>query len=195
MGSFIVKFEEWFPELHAYQKLISSYGGWLKFRGIPLHAWNIDVFKQIGEACGGFENVGRRNTWLKLDLTEAWIRVKDNYCGFVLALNYITDEQGRSYPITTVTLANGKWFTSKHPKIHGSFKRDVEVNFIPDDPMSECFFFQGAASPPTQNIPQRQDEKSFHEQEEMDRKGRQKVLEERTILTLKEKSFLRDLKR
>lgn len=57
MGKFHIKFEFWFLEKHAGQKLILSYGGWISFRGIPIPTWNMNTFTQIGNACGGFINV------------------------------------------------------------------------------------------------------------------------------------------
>lgn len=38
IGPFIVKFKKWSSQLHAHSKLVPSYGGWLKFRGILLNA-------------------------------------------------------------------------------------------------------------------------------------------------------------
>ncbi|KAA0068029.1 hypothetical protein E5676_scaffold411G00200 [Cucumis melo var. makuwa] len=43
VGRFYVKFEEWNQGKHAIPKLVSSYGGWVKFRGVPLHAWNMNM--------------------------------------------------------------------------------------------------------------------------------------------------------
>lgn len=60
VGNFYVKFERWDFEMHAAPKLVPSYGGWVKFRGIPLHAWNMKTFIQIGEACGGFIEVSKK---------------------------------------------------------------------------------------------------------------------------------------
>lgn len=40
VGNFYVRFEEWSSELHATHSLISCYGGWLHFRGVPIHLWN-----------------------------------------------------------------------------------------------------------------------------------------------------------
>lgn len=41
VGNFFVKFEIWSPLSHARPRLVPSYGGWTKFRGIPHHLWNI----------------------------------------------------------------------------------------------------------------------------------------------------------
>lgn len=72
VGPYYVRFEKWNNDLHSMPKFIASYGGWLRFRGIPLHAWNLKTFTQIGDAYGGFEAIGM-NTRRKLDLIEASI--------------------------------------------------------------------------------------------------------------------------
>ncbi|KGN51135.1 hypothetical protein Csa_009125 [Cucumis sativus] len=59
IGKFYVKFEAWNISKHATPKVLSSYVGWVKFKGIPLHAWNYSSFYQIGEVCGGFVEVAR----------------------------------------------------------------------------------------------------------------------------------------
>lgn len=56
---FHVKFKFWPIEKHAAQKLILSYGDRISFRGISIHAWNMDTFIQIGDACGGFIDVDK----------------------------------------------------------------------------------------------------------------------------------------
>lgn len=78
INPYYVWFETWNIELHTSSRFISSYGDWLHFRGIPLHAWNLNTFTQIEEACNGYVAVGI-NTWRKLDLIEAPLKVKDNF--------------------------------------------------------------------------------------------------------------------
>ncbi|TYK05762.1 cleavage and polyadenylation specificity factor subunit 1 [Cucumis melo var. makuwa] len=77
VGWFYVKFEEWNQKAHASSKVVPSYGGWIKVRGIPLHAWNLESFIQIGDACGGYIDVVRETRELT-NLIEAFIRIKDN---------------------------------------------------------------------------------------------------------------------
>lgn len=122
----------------ASPRVIPSYGGWTKFRGIPLDAWNINTFEQIGKACGGLEDISF-NTWRKFDLTEAKLKIKDNYCGFIPATIEITPKQGDRFIVNTVAPANGKWITGKHPKIHGSFTREAAVRFDITNAMAEYF--------------------------------------------------------
>lgn len=148
--SFYVKFESWDQEAHSFPKLVPSYGGWLRFRGIPLHAWNINTFKQIGDACGGFEEVGN-TTWRKLDLVEARIKVKNNYCGFVPATISISDKERKLYTVHTVTPANGRWIIGRNPKIHGSFTREAASSFEEFDMMAGSYNFRGhCAYPPSE---------------------------------------------
>ncbi|KAA0060161.1 hypothetical protein E6C27_scaffold542G00270 [Cucumis melo var. makuwa] len=85
VGPYYDKFEMWSKVLHADPKLIPSYDGWIRVRGIPLHLWNMIVFSQIGEACGGFIEVASE-TADKKELTEALIKVRDNYTDSFLPL-------------------------------------------------------------------------------------------------------------
>ncbi|TYK18666.1 cleavage and polyadenylation specificity factor subunit 1 [Cucumis melo var. makuwa] len=75
-------------------KVVPSYGGWIKVRGIPLHAWNLESFIQIQDACGGYIDVVRETRDLT-DLIEAIIRIKDNYSGFILAFVKLLDKKGK----------------------------------------------------------------------------------------------------
>lgn len=59
VGKFHVKFEAWNKNEHSAQKLLPSYGGRTRFKGILLHAWNINNFTQIGDAYGCFMDVAR----------------------------------------------------------------------------------------------------------------------------------------
>ncbi|TYK04254.1 mitotic spindle checkpoint protein mad1 [Cucumis melo var. makuwa] len=102
VGPYYDKFEMWSKVLHADPKLIPSYGGWIRVRGIPLHLWNMIVFSQIGEACGGFIEVALE-TADKKELTEALIKVRDNYTRFIPAFIKIHDEERNEYIVHTVT--------------------------------------------------------------------------------------------
>ncbi|KAA0047997.1 hypothetical protein E6C27_scaffold385G00620 [Cucumis melo var. makuwa] len=50
-----------------------NYGGWMRFKGVPLHLWNYDSFVNIGKACGGFLAVAKE-TMEKENLIEAKIK-------------------------------------------------------------------------------------------------------------------------
>ena len=126
VGKYYVKFEAWNIVKHASPKLLPSYGGWVKFKGIPLHAWNYSSFYQIGEACGGFVEVAK-NT--RLDLFEADIKIKYNYMGFIPAFVRIADEEGNHFTIQTIVQAEGKWLKERNPRIHGTFTNEAAKNF------------------------------------------------------------------
>lgn len=138
VGTFTVKFKNWSPQEHAKPKFIPSYGGWLRFRGIPLHAWNIHTFEQIGFACGGLLDISF-NTWRKFDLTEVVIKVRENYCGFIPAEIKIITENKEIFTVHMVVTPRGKWLTKKHPSIYGTFSREAAATFDFSDPNAETF--------------------------------------------------------
>ncbi|KAA0055626.1 cleavage and polyadenylation specificity factor subunit 1 [Cucumis melo var. makuwa] len=79
----------------------------ISVHGIPLHAWNLESFIQIGDACGGFIDVARETREFT-DLLEASIRIKDNYSGFILAFIKLFDKKGQSFIIQVIAQAEGK---------------------------------------------------------------------------------------
>lgn len=117
VGNVDVKFEEWNHAIHAMPRLMSSYGGWTKFRGIPLHAWNLNTFTQIRNACGGFMEV-TRETRNKVDLIEAVIKIKYNYTVFIPATISVSDDKGNKFLVQTVVKAEGRWLKERSPRIH-----------------------------------------------------------------------------
>lgn len=151
MGNFYVKFERWDPEIHAVPKLVPSYGGWVKFRGIPLHLWNMKTFTQVGDVCGGFVDVSKNST-RKLDLYEAVIKVKDNFCGFIPTTVRIADDKGGQFSIRIVTPEKGKWLVCRNPKVHGTFTREAALEYDEFDAKSESFVFRGNEACTVQDV-------------------------------------------
>nr|ADN33672.1 hypothetical protein [Cucumis melo subsp. melo] len=142
VGRFYVKFEEWNQKDHASPKFVPSYGGWIKVRAVPLHAWNLESFVQIGDACGGFMEVAKETRELT-DLIEASIRVKDNYSGFIPAFIKLIDKEERSYIIQVIVKTEGKWHLGRNPSIHGTFTREAARRFDEFNLNSEQYFFEG----------------------------------------------------
>ncbi|KAA0044333.1 hypothetical protein E6C27_scaffold46G00570 [Cucumis melo var. makuwa] len=141
VGRFYVKFEEWNQKAHASPKVIPSYGGWIKVRGVPLHAWNLESFIQIGDACGGFMEVAKETRELT-DLIEASIRVKDNYSGFIPAFIKLFDKEERSFITQVIVKTKGKWHLERNPSIHGTFTREAARRFDEFNLNSEQYFFE-----------------------------------------------------
>uniref|UniRef100_A0A9I9CCC9 DUF4283 domain-containing protein n=1 Tax=Cucumis melo TaxID=3656 RepID=A0A9I9CCC9_CUCME len=141
VGPFYVKFEKWSKSVHADTKVIPSYGGWTRFRGIPLHIWNLNTFIQIGEACGGFIDAAPESV-NKIELTEALIKVKENYTGFLPAFIQIHDEEGHVFIIQTVTHPEGRWMRERNPSIHDSFTKTAAENFNEFNSYAEQFTFR-----------------------------------------------------
>ena len=48
---------------------------WVRVVGLPLHLWSREVFKRIGECCGGFVAVDEETVFFS-QLQWAWILVK-----------------------------------------------------------------------------------------------------------------------
>uniref|UniRef100_A0A9I9D6L4 DUF4283 domain-containing protein n=1 Tax=Cucumis melo TaxID=3656 RepID=A0A9I9D6L4_CUCME len=137
---YYVKFEKWNQKAHAAPKLLSSYEGWMRFRGIPLHAWNFNTFKQISDACGGFLAVSKE-TREKIDIIETNIKIRLNYTGFVSAIINIIDEDGNRFLIQTVVHAEARWLIERNPCIHGTFSTQAADSFDEFDPSAEQYVF------------------------------------------------------
>lgn len=93
------------------------YGGWVRIRLLPLHLWNLKIFKAIGRL-GGFIDYTRANSLL-IDCVEGRIKIRENYCGFILA--EIKIEEDEPYNIQVVTFQEGKQLVDRLTRIHGSF--------------------------------------------------------------------------
>lgn len=128
--------------MHTKPKLIPSYGGWIRIRGIPFHALNMFAFTQIGEARGGFIEATREAVD-KMELIKALINVQDNYTGFISANIRIFDEEECEYNVHTVINTEGKWLRERNPRIHGSFTRKAAENFDEFNLQAEQFTFKG----------------------------------------------------
>ncbi|KAA0040039.1 hypothetical protein E6C27_scaffold366G00060 [Cucumis melo var. makuwa] len=141
VGRFYVKFEEWSQKTHASPKVIPSYGGWIKVRGVPLHAWNLESFIQIGDACGGFVEVAKETRELT-DIFEASIKIKDNYTGFIPAYIKLFDKEEHSFIVQVIVKTEGKWHRERSPSIHGTFTREAAKRFDEFNMNSEQYLFE-----------------------------------------------------
>ncbi|TYK24535.1 hypothetical protein E5676_scaffold266G00770 [Cucumis melo var. makuwa] len=141
VGRFYVKFEEWSQKTHASPKVIPSYGGWIKVRGVPLHAWNLESFIQIGDACGGFVEVAKETRELT-DIFEASIKIKDNYSGFIPAYIKLFDKEEHSFIVQVIVKTEGKWHRERSPSIHGTFTREAAKRFDEFNMNSEQYLFE-----------------------------------------------------
>lgn len=97
VGKHYVRLEKWYFEIHATHILIPSYGGWLHFKGVPLHLWNYNTFTTIRKACGGFLAVARET--MELENLIAKVKVCYNYTGFVPTSILITDVEGKEFVV------------------------------------------------------------------------------------------------
>uniref|UniRef100_A0A9I9DN18 DUF4283 domain-containing protein n=1 Tax=Cucumis melo TaxID=3656 RepID=A0A9I9DN18_CUCME len=143
-----VKFESWDTNIHSFHFVIPSYGGWLSFRGIPLHLWNYSTFQYIGMACGGFLAIAKERMQME-KLIDAKIKVRYNYTGFVPASIMITDDQGENFIITIVPPPKARWFVERYVRVHGPFKSKAANEFDEHNPSAEVYTYNGfQAIPP-----------------------------------------------
>ncbi|KAK9929194.1 hypothetical protein M0R45_026300 [Rubus argutus] len=66
---------------HGKRKFV-SFGGWIEIEGLPFNLWTNEIFKQIGDACGGYleTDYGTENFQT---LFAARIKVKSNESGLI----------------------------------------------------------------------------------------------------------------
>lgn len=64
----------------------------MRFKDIPFHAWNMNTFTHIGNACGGLIEL-ERETRDKFDIIEIMINVRFNYTGFIPSTINIIDSE------------------------------------------------------------------------------------------------------
>ncbi|RVX16454.1 hypothetical protein CK203_005910 [Vitis vinifera] len=67
--------EKWHPEVGCFCKGANVNEAWVRMVGLPLHLWSREVFKLIGDGCGGFIAVDE-NTDAMADLQWARMLVK-----------------------------------------------------------------------------------------------------------------------
>ena len=46
--------EKWYPKVGCFCNGANANKDWVRVVGLPLHLWNCEVFKLIGDGCGGF---------------------------------------------------------------------------------------------------------------------------------------------
>ena len=50
----LLHLERWSPEVGCFYKGANANEAWVRVVGLPLHLWNCEVFKKLGDGCGGF---------------------------------------------------------------------------------------------------------------------------------------------
>ncbi|KAK9912803.1 hypothetical protein M0R45_036644 [Rubus argutus] len=66
---------------HGKRKFV-CFGGWIEIEGLPFNLWTNEIFKQIGDACGGYLETDYETENL-LTLFAARIKVKSNEFGLI----------------------------------------------------------------------------------------------------------------
>ncbi|KAA0047508.1 putative amidohydrolase ytcJ [Cucumis melo var. makuwa] len=128
--------------------MVPSYGGWTSFKGLPLTAWNMNSYRQIGDACGGLVEVSK-STMRKTDLIEVRLKIRHNYTGFIPAQINIKDSKGNIFTIQTVSFTEERWFKERNANIHSYFTRQAALEFNEFDFEAEKYSFMGfVVTPP-----------------------------------------------
>ncbi|RVW43419.1 putative mitochondrial protein [Vitis vinifera] len=71
----VIQLKRWDPSVGCSQRREQAKEVWVRVMGLPLHLWNREVFKKIGDSCGGFIAVDESTGALK-ELQWARILVK-----------------------------------------------------------------------------------------------------------------------
>ena len=58
----VLLLERWHPEVGCFSNGAFANETWVRVVGLPLHLWNREVFKLIGDGCGGFIAVDNKTT-------------------------------------------------------------------------------------------------------------------------------------
>lgn len=98
VGNFYVMFERWNKNLHATLKLIRSYGGWVNFRGISVHAWDMKTFVHMGKPVR-VSVMSLVKQYSSLILLKQKSRLDPIIPGFILAYINIMDEDEKKLHI------------------------------------------------------------------------------------------------
>ncbi|KAL6343233.1 hypothetical protein AAG906_021144 [Vitis piasezkii] len=65
--------QRWRPEVGCFWNEIHAKEVWVRAVGISLHLWSREVFKRIGETCGGFIVVDEETTFFSQLETKVWV--------------------------------------------------------------------------------------------------------------------------
>ena len=127
-GPLTLKMEWWDPKKHGRMAFVPSYGGWIKLRNFPLHLWNEEVFKRVGDKLGGFIEFAEENSSL-INCLEVNIKVRENYCGFI-PTDFELIEGPDSYLVQVTSFQDPNLLIDKVAGIHGSFSPEQAENFF-----------------------------------------------------------------
>ena len=61
----VLHLEMWDPKVGCSQSCEHLKEVWVRVMGLPLHLWSREVFKKIGDCCGGFVAVDESTVTLK----------------------------------------------------------------------------------------------------------------------------------
>ena len=79
---FIGKIKKWNMYMHWEFTQIEARDSWIGVEGLPLNLWNMEIFKMIGEACGGLLEVASETNNISF-LKYAKLKVKGFSSGFL----------------------------------------------------------------------------------------------------------------
>uniref|UniRef100_A0A9I9CIE9 Uncharacterized protein n=1 Tax=Cucumis melo TaxID=3656 RepID=A0A9I9CIE9_CUCME len=77
----------------------------------------------------------------KTDLIEVRLKIRHNYTGFIPAQINIMNSKGNISTFQTVSYTEGRWFKKRNANIHGSFNKQVALEFNEFDFKAEKYSF------------------------------------------------------
>ena len=86
----LLHLERWAPKVGCSQNCERVKEAWVRVVGLPLHFWSREVFKNIGECCGGFVAVDEDTTASK-EIQWARLLVKSEGFEWPSSLQVVVD--------------------------------------------------------------------------------------------------------
>ncbi|KAA0055834.1 hypothetical protein E5676_scaffold901G00060 [Cucumis melo var. makuwa] len=91
----------------------------------------------------GWSTVVVKETLEQEKLSDAKIKVRYNYTGFVPANIVISDEFRDNFIINTVQHPEARWLVERSFRVHGSFKTKAAEEFDEHNPLAEAYTYNG----------------------------------------------------
>ncbi|KAM7507143.1 hypothetical protein LguiA_017596 [Lonicera macranthoides] len=93
-----IMLHKWNPNEVNFNKKVAFTGGWVELEDLPFHLWRSDIFRKIGDICGGMEEVHSLTMEAKR-LFAPRIRARGNYNGFIPGELVIVDDEEKEFTI------------------------------------------------------------------------------------------------
>ena len=106
-----VSFEKWKPVFQFRNLKTVCTNSWIGIEGLPINLWNVHVFKDIGQRCGGLLDIAKCTKDLSF-LSYAIVRLRGNKSGFIQE-QFEINGWGTKIGLKTFSLKD------RNPRFHG----------------------------------------------------------------------------